>query len=140
MPILKIDILGSKIDINYEDSEKEKLMQLIHQFKNRLKEFPSNGKINSKSIIFLSALKTEDELEESKKKLSIYATDHNIMKEQINTIAKLNNEIILLKSQIEVLKIQHLKETDENILIFEKISNLQNLIELIKNKIKDEIN
>ena len=140
MPILKIDILGSKIDINYEDSEKEKLMHLIHQFKNRLKEFPSNGKINSKSIIFLSALKAEDELEENKKKLSIYAIDHNIMKEQINTIAKLNNEIILLKSQIEVLKIQHLKETDENILIFEKISNLQNLIELIKNKIKDEIN
>ena len=140
MPILKVDILGSKIDINYEDSEKEKLMQLIHQFKKRLKDFPSSGKINNKSIIFLSALKAEDELEENKKKLLTYESDHNLMKENIDIISKLNNKIILLNSQIEVLKIQNSKEIEENISILEKISNLQNLIELIKNKIKDAIN
>lgn len=140
MPILKVDILGSKIDINYEDSEKEKLMQLIHQFKKRLKDFPSSGKINNKSIIFLSALKAEDELEENKKKLLTYESDHNVMKENIDIISKLNNKIILLNSQIEVLKIQNSKEIEENISILEKISNLQNLIELIKNKIKDAIN
>jgi cell division protein ZapA (FtsZ GTPase activity inhibitor) len=140
MPILKVDILGSKIDINYEDSEKEKLMQLIHQFKKRLKDFSPSGKINNKSIIFLSALKAEDELEENKKKLLTYESDHNLMKENIDIISKLNNKIILLNSQIEVLKIQNSKETEENISILEKISNLQNLIELIKNKIKDAIN
>ena len=140
MPILKVDILGSKIDINYEDSEKEKLMQLIHQFKKRLKDFSPSGKINNKSIIFLSALKAEDELEENKKKLLTYESDHNLMKENIDIISKLNNKIILLNSQIEVLKIQNSKEIEENISILEKISNLQNLIELIKNKIKDAIN
>ena len=39
MPILKIDILGSIIEINYEQNEYDKLIYLIKNFKNRLKEF-----------------------------------------------------------------------------------------------------
>ena len=32
MPILKINILGSKIEINYRKDEKDKLIRLIIQF------------------------------------------------------------------------------------------------------------
>ena len=65
MPILKTEILGSEIEIIYEEAEKEKLIKLINHFKQRLSEFPQNGKINDKAIIFFSALKIEDELEEN---------------------------------------------------------------------------
>ena len=47
MPILKTEILGSEIEINYEEVEKERLTKLINQFKKRLSEFPQNGKINN---------------------------------------------------------------------------------------------
>ena len=34
MPILKTKILGSQIEINFEESEREKLQHLISNFKN----------------------------------------------------------------------------------------------------------
>ena len=39
MPILEINILGTKIEINYQKDEKDKLIRLIKQFKLRLSEF-----------------------------------------------------------------------------------------------------
>ena len=42
MPILEINILGSEIEINYQEDEKEKLMHLIEQFKLRLSELEKN--------------------------------------------------------------------------------------------------
>ena len=32
MPILKVEILGSKIEINYEEKEYDKLINLINKF------------------------------------------------------------------------------------------------------------
>ena len=61
MPILKTKILGSQIEINFEESEREKLQHLISNFKKRLNEFPdNNGRISTNTILFLAALKAED--------------------------------------------------------------------------------
>ena len=39
MPILKTEILGSLIEINYEESEKDKLRKVIEKFNERLLDF-----------------------------------------------------------------------------------------------------
>ena len=68
MPILKTEILGTNIEINYEKNEYDKLNNLIEKFKLRLSQFPNDGRASSNQILFLAALKTEDELEAMKKK------------------------------------------------------------------------
>ena len=70
MPILEINILGSVIEINYQEDEKEKLLDLIEQFKIRLSEFENiKGRFSDNKIIFLAALKAEDDILELKKKI-----------------------------------------------------------------------
>jgi len=139
MPILKIEILGSEIEIIYEEAEKEKLIKLINQFKQRLNKFPQNGKINDKSIIFLSALKIEDELEENKKLLLNNNVDKNKINENSQVISKLNNQIILLKTKTNELHSNNVIESNKYLQVLEKVQNLEKLIESIKNKIKDAL-
>ena len=63
MPTLKTEILGSIIDINYEESEKEKLIKIIEKFNDRLLDFDNlRGKISDKKILVLAALKAEDQI------------------------------------------------------------------------------
>ena len=70
MPILEINILGTKIEINYQKDEKDKLIRLIKQFKLRLSEFENlKGRFPDNKIIFLAALKVEDDIFELKKTL-----------------------------------------------------------------------
>ena len=62
MPILKTEILGSPIEINYEESEKDKLIKIIEKFNDRLLDFENlRGKISDKKILILAALKAEDQ-------------------------------------------------------------------------------
>ena len=71
MPILKVNILGSKIEIDHQENEKEKLIHLIEQFKARLSEFEDlKGRFADNKIIFLAALKGEDEIFRLQKKLN----------------------------------------------------------------------
>ena len=139
MPILKTDILGSEIEIIYEEVEKEKLTKLINQFKQRLSEFPQNGKINNKAIIFLSALKIEDELEENKKLLLNNKIDKNKINEKSQIISKLNNQIILLKTETNEFHSNSVIESNKYLQIIKKVQNLEKLIESIKTKIKNEL-
>ena len=63
MPILKTEILGSIIEINYEVSEKNQLEIIIRNFKKRLLDLKNlQSKVSDKKILFLAALKAEDEL------------------------------------------------------------------------------
>ena len=75
MPILEINILGSVIEINYQEDEKEKLLDLIEQFKIRLSEFENiKGRFSDTKIILLAALKAEDNIYELKQ------ISHNLKK------------------------------------------------------------
>ena len=63
MPTLKTEILGSPIEINYEESEKDKLIKIIEKFNDRLLDFENlRGKISDKKILILAALKAEDQM------------------------------------------------------------------------------
>ena len=93
MPILKTEILGSDLEINYEKNDYDKLNQLVEKFKKRLSQFPNDGRASSNQILFLAALKTEDELETMKKKIDV-KEDKNFV------IEGLNKEMILLKEEI----------------------------------------
>ena len=140
MPILKVDILGSEIKISYDEAEKEKLTKLINTFRKKLSEFPHDGKTNEKIIIFLAALKTQDELEENKKLLLENKVDRDKFNKKIELISKLNNEIIILKNENTELKNKNLINSNDDISIMEKVDNLEYLIESIQMKIKDVLN
>ena len=71
MPILKTEVLGSLIEINYQEGEKEKLQRIIAQFNNRISEFNKfKGKISDSKILFLASLKAEDKIFDLLKEIS----------------------------------------------------------------------
>ena len=114
MPILKTEILGSPIEINYEESEKEKLIKIIEKFNDRLLDFENlRGKISDKKILILAALKAEDQIIDKSLTKEKETEIINNQKKAIN-INDITQEIIQLKD-IER------KLSDEN-------SKLKNLI------------
>ena len=114
MPTLKTEILGSLIEINYEESEKDKLIKIIEKFNDRLLDFENlRGKISDKKILILAALKAEDQIIDKTLKKEKEEETVNNQKKAIN-INDITQEIIQLKD-IES------KLSDEN-------SKLKNLI------------
>ena len=56
MPTLKTEILGSFIEINYDNAEKNKLKKIIEKFNNRLLDFKNlEGKVSDNKILFLES-------------------------------------------------------------------------------------
>ena len=105
MPTLKTEILGSLIEINYEEEEKDKLIKIIEKFNDRLLDFKNlEGKVSDNKILFLAALKAEDEIFDftNKSKSSLKEVE-DIYKKQIEKINNLNQEIIELKDKINEL-------------------------------------
>ena len=114
MPTLKTEILGSPIEINYEESEKDKLIKIIEKFNDRLLDFENlRGKISDKKILILAALKAEDQIIDKSLTKEKETEIINNQKKAIN-INDITQEIIQLKD-IES------KLNDEN-------SELKNLI------------
>ena len=143
MPILEINILGSIIEINYQENEKEKLMHLIQQFKIRLSEFKDiQGKFSDNKIIFLTALKAEDNIFELKKTLDSQKKiidSSNTQKGQIDNkireIVKLKDELYLVNEKNKDLEEQNNKTINE----IEKLNNkLISLIDKIINTNKND--
>ena len=114
MPTLKTEILGSPIEINYEESEKDKLIKIVERFNDRLLDFDNlRGKVSDKKILILAALKAEDQIIEK-----------NLTKEKEEEI--INNkkkEININDITQEIIQLQDIesKLSDEN-------SKLKNLI------------
>ena len=114
MPTLKTEILGSPIEINYEEFEKDKLIKIIEKFNDRLLDFKNlRGKISDKKILILAALKAEDQIIDRSLTKEKESEILNNKKKEIN-INDITQEIIQLKD-IES------KLSDEN-------SKLKNLI------------
>ena len=141
MPILKTEILGSVIEIDYREEEKEKLIKIINRFKSRIEEFKEvYNKISDSKIIFLAALKAEDEIEE-KKKITNF-DNQNLKKNDFNvsSIDKLTREIVSLKDELDKLnKKNHLLE-EINSKAVNEIDNIKNKIDKINNKILSKNN
>ena len=109
MPKLKTEILGSPIEINYEESEKDKLIKIVERFNDRLLDFDNlRGKISDKKILILAALKAEDQIIEKNLTIEKEAEIINNKKKEIN-INDITQEIIQLKDIESKLNIENSK-------------------------------
>ena len=109
MPTLKTEILGSPIEINYEESEKEKLIKIIEKFNDRLLDFDNlRGKISDKKILILAALKAEDKIFDRSLTKEKETEIINNQKKAIN-INDITQEIIQLKDIERKLNIENSK-------------------------------
>ena len=107
MPTLKTEILGSLIEINYEKSEKDKLIKIIEKFNDRLLDFENlRGKISDKKILILAALKAEDQIIDRSLTKEIETEIINNQKKAIN-INHITQEIIQLKDIKNKLDIEN---------------------------------
>ena len=143
MPILEINILGSNIEISYQEGEKEKLLYLVKQFKLRLSKF-ENLKLRFADfkIILLAALKAEDIIYELKQTIdnkNKVIESSSIQQEQIDNkireIVKLKDELFLLNQKNKDLEEQNNKIINE----IEKLNNqLISFIDKIVNTNKND--
>ena len=109
MPTLKTEILGSPIEINYEESEKEKLIKIIEKFNDRLLDFENlRGKISDNKILILAALKAEDQIIEKSLAKEKETEIIDNQKKAIN-INDITQEIIQLKDIESKLNIENSK-------------------------------
>ena len=138
MPILKTEILGMNIEISYEKNEYDKLNNLIEKFKIRLSQFPNDGRASSNQILFLAALKTEDELETMKKKINVNENEKNLQNKNL-VIEDLNKEIILLKKELEQIKSSNISKIQDNNSVLDEIKELEKIIKLIQDRIKETV-
>ena len=110
MPILKTQILGSIVEINYATNEKERLLYIIEKFNQRLKEFKNlEGQVSDKKIIYLAALKIENELKENQGNISKDENRSYLAKENIELKDKINQ----LESEIDEIKNVNLRSANE---------------------------
>ena len=133
MPILETNILGSRMEISYQEDEKAKLIHLIEQFKLRLSKL-ENLKVRfaDNKIMLLAAIKAEDNIYELKQTI-----DNQKKKiDSLNTQQKQNDnkirEIVNLKDQLFSLDKQNKKLEEQNRMTMNEIEKLnKKLISLI---------
>ena len=123
MLILKTEILGLEIEISYEKKDYDKLIHLIEKFKKRLSQFSNDGRSSSNQILFLAALKTEDELETMKKQIDVEA----------------NKEIILLKKELEKIKSSSISSIQDKTSAIIEIKEIEKITRLIQDRIKESV-
>jgi len=129
MPTLKAEILGSPIEINYEESEKEKLIKIIEKFNDRLLDFENlRGKISDKKILILAALKAEDQIID--RSLTKEKEIIDKQKKAIN-INDITQEIIQLKDIESKLNIENSKLKNLISKAFSELNKMEkNIIDL----------
>ena len=136
MPTLKTEILGSIIEINYQEAEKEKLERLISKLSRRISEFNHNiGQISDSKIIFLAALKAEDHLEEIENLLEKKDKEKKINNDQKNIINNLTKEIISLKDQISKLESHKSSYEEIDFKTLKNINTIEDHLDKILHKI-----
>ena len=130
MPTLKTTIFNSAIDINYEEGDKDKLLQLIENLKNRLKKYNHLiGKVSDSKIIILTSLAIEDDLMEQKKLISEQSSISNDLNVNKLHAEKLSSEIISLKNKILLLESKLDEINKRDFLIEDEIDKINKQIE-----------
>jgi len=130
MPTLKTTIFNSAIDINYEEGDKNKLLQLIENLNNRLKKYNHlNGKVSDSKIIILASLAIEDDLMQQKKLISEQSSISNDLNLKEFHVEKLSSEIINLKDKIHKLESTLDERNKRDFLIEEEIEEINEQIE-----------
>ena len=131
MPTVKTEILGSLIEINYKESEKNKLRKVIEKFNERLLDFENlKGKISDKKILILAALKAEDQIIDKTLTKEKEEEIINNQKKAIN-INDITQEIIQLKDIKNKLNIENNELKNLISKSFSELDNMEkNIIDL----------
>ena len=130
MPTLKTTIFNSAIDINYDEGDKDKLLQLIENLNNRIKKYNHLiGKVSDSKIIILTSLAIEDDLIEQKKLISEQGSISNDLKVKELHVEKLSSEIISLKNKIHLLQSKLDEINKRDFLIEDEIEEINEQIE-----------
>ena len=137
MPKLSAKVFNQSIDINYENKDKNKLLQHIDNFNIRLKKYENlNGKVSDIKIIILAALEIIDDLSDKEKTI---LENNSILKSSLNKdseVNRLSSEIVSLKDKINLLESQISKNVDGNDEIEKELEEISKILEnLNKNMI-----
>jgi len=136
MPTYKTKIFNTSIDINYEKSDKQKLIDLINKLNSRIKQFSHlNGKVSDIKIIILTALAIEDELVENNKISSKNKSLETDLNESNLKIEKLKSEIINLKDKLNFIESEFEKRNHDDNSKEEQIVEVANQIEILNKSI-----
>ena len=132
IPILKSQIFGFPLDINYQEDEKDKLLKIIEKVNNRFKIFDKvSGKVGNNKLLALTILKIEDELHDSKSLIKDSDKKNLEKDEKLKNFNQMINEIIKLKDQIESLKNKCSNLENINYKAFNEIEKIeQSIIEI----------
>jgi len=130
MPTLKTKIFNSSIDINYEEEDKDKLLQLIENLNSRLKKYNHlNSKFSDSKIIILASLAIEDDLMEQKKLNLEQSSIPNDLNVKEHHIENLSSEIINLKDKIHQLESKIDERNKRDFLIENEVDEINKQIE-----------
>ena len=131
MPTYKALILNKEISVNYEENEKEKLIEAVKSINSKLESYNvQNGKISDNKLLSFLAIKLQAELLE----LEQNKLNHNIVEKNFENANKknisLNDKIYELTEKNELLK-------KENQLINQELVSIKSEIDLIITLIKN---
>ena len=136
MPKIKTKILGSNIEINFQENERKKLLIIIENFKERIQEFNNFvGKVSDSKIIFLAALKAEDQIKDLQNLINDKNKVINDHKDLLESQKNLNNEITKLKEKNNLLNKKNEELEKIQILAIEKIDLIEKKISNLLNNI-----
>ncbi len=125
MPIYKALILNKEINVNYDEKEKEKLLEAIKLINQKLKSHNNfDGKISDSKLLSFLAIKLQAEiLSQNEKKLIEVNLKHKL---QVS-----NNENIQLNDQLVQLEKENSLLEKEKKTILQELTNLQSKVEII---------
>ena len=130
MPIYKAFILNKEIIVNYEENQKDKLVEAIKVINSKLKSYDTlNGKISDSKLLSFLAIKLQAELID----LSETNTNRPSSDKKSN---KSDSEKIILHDKIYQLREQNKLLTKENETLNQELINIKNQIDIIIDLVK----
>ena len=131
MPTYKALILNKEISVNYEENEKEKLIEAVKSINSKLESYNvQNGKISDNKLLSFLAIKLQAELLElEQNKLNLNIVEKNFENANKKNIS-LNDKIYELTEKNILLK-------KENELINQELVSIKSQIDLIITLVKN---
>ena len=131
MPIYKALILNKEINVNYEENQKEKLVNAVSSINNKLNNLnDTSGKINDNKLLSFLAIKLQAEIHELNLKNKNDTDLEKKLKEINNKNIHLNDKIIKLSEKNNLLEEESTKLNSE-------IKIIQNQIDIILKLLKN---
>ena len=130
MPVYKAFILNKEISVNYDENQKEKLVESINAINIKLKSYDNqNGKISDSKLLSFLAIKLQAELLDLKKNKEKEVSLGKKIQDSNTENISLNDKVYKLREQNESLK-------KENDLINLELIKIQSQIDIIINLVK----